>query len=427
MGDGSLLVAGGSRFYTPPGCGNAIAAGIPYKYLFDPIAKIWNFAGEKQNPHKMDDGRFYPTVTILGDDPQSNWPPGSIIAMSGTRTEGVNCESVVNKDPEIYHPINGWSLMDNQSLAEQPFDDLYTGAHLVPFGDYAGKVFYSMPMDQAWMFNPFADGIENPYWEEIGSKKDHRHDGSSVLLPLLPGLTSSNVMVIGGGEPGTNTVDIIDLADSSPDWTGALNMFHGRRNPNVVILPDDKILVIGGNSEEQLVGPIFTAEQYDIDNGEWTLLPAMNRPRLYHSVGILLPNGRVWVAGTDWPPISERNIEIYSPGYLFEGERPEITNAPNNITYDTPFGIVTSTPISAIRLIRLSSITHSINFEQRSVGLSFQSGTPNGLYPWSVAAPANANTAPPGYYMLFVLRPKTASLSGETMIPSVAKIVKVSY
>lgn len=44
-----------------------------------------------------------------------------------------------------------------------------------------------------------------------------------------------------------------------------------------------------------------------------------------------------------------------------------------------------------------------------------------------VAAPENANIAPPGYYMLFVLKPKAASLSGETAIPSIAKVVKLSY
>jgi len=120
-------------------------------------------------------------------------------------------------------------------------------------------------------------------------------------------------------------------------------------------------------------------------------------------------------------------FEIYSPGYLCEGTRPVITQAPLNITYGTPFSIETSTSISAIRLIRLSSVTHSTNFEQRSVGLSFQTGPINGIYPWSVTAPANANIAPPGYYMLFVLRPKSASISGQSMIPSVAKIVKLSY
>ena len=61
--------------------------------------------------------------------------------------------------------------------------------------------------------------------------------------------------------------------------------------------------------------------------------------------------------------------------------------------------------------------------DQRSVGLDFREiNATNG---WRVQAPANADIAPPGMYMLFVLRPKADSLSGQTMIPSVAKIVQV--
>jgi hypothetical protein len=56
-------------------------------------------------------------------------------------------------------------------------------------------------------------------------------------------------------------------------------------------------------------------------------------------------------------------------------------------------------------------------------GLSFTPGPLNHGYPYTVFAPANANIAPPGLYMLFVLKPKTASSSDQTMIPSEAKIV----
>lgn len=78
-----------------------------------------------------------------------------------------------------------------------------------------------------------------------------------------------------------------------------------------------------------------------------------------------------------------------------------------------------------ILIIRLASMKHSTDTDQRSVGLCFTPGPQNHVYPYNIPAPANANIAPPGYYMLFVLRPKSQSISGQTMIPSVAKIVKV--
>jgi len=44
---------------------------------------------------------------------------------------------------------------------------------------------------------------------------------------------------------------------------------------------------------------------------------------------------------------------------------------------------------------------------------------------YNVYDPENSNLAPPGYYMLFVLKKKTESNSGEWKIPSVAKFVKL--
>jgi len=75
-----------------------------------------------------------------------------------------------------------------------------------------------------------------------------------------------------------------------------------------------------------------------------------------------------------------------------------------------------ATPYTACMSSRISAQ----DMDQRSVGLAF-----TGSGPYTVTAPADANVAPPGLYMLFVLRPKSGSTSGQTAIPSVAKIVQV--
>lgn len=432
--DGRLLVAGGHRDPVI----NDQFRGLPYTYIFNPITEQWNIPETLGVPHKMADGRWYPTMTTLGEDPGY----GKILTMSGLRydydDEG---KSVVNKDPQIYDPnppSAGWNFIGNQPTpppdATQPFDDLYTGAHVVPYGANAGKIFYSMPMQQAYIFNPFFSGPPNGgFWATIDrARSSHRYAGNSVLLPLLPPFTSAKVLIIGGGSPtGLNTVEIIDVASGSPAWTAVNPMLFGRRNANAVILPDDTILVVGGNHTLTATDPVLTAESYNPATGIWTLLPAMTIARMYHSTAILLPDARVWVSGTsaqdeDGPFIVNNNIEIYNPGYLFEGTPPNIIIWPDQITYGNPFFIDVSLPIAAIRLIRLGSVTHSTDMEQRSVGLTFSPGDPNGTNPYTVNAPANANIAPPGFYMLFVLRDKQFSLSGQTMIPSVAKIVKLS-
>lgn len=422
MLNGNLLVAGGHRGVGGPN--NDQFYGLPYTYVFNPSTEQWSVATNPTTgqPQKMADGRWYPTLTTLGAGQGSN----KVIAMSGFRKDLVNGQSVVNKDPEIYYPDTGWSLMANPPQAQQPFNDLYPGAHLVPFGPHKGKIFYSMPMTQAYVFNPFFSGIPNGgYWEPIAAPRTtYRSAGNSVLLPLLPGTTNAKVLIIGGGDPATKTAQLMDVAAGSPSWASVPDMTEARRNANAIILPDDRILVVGGNRSGGFEAPVFPAEVYDPSTNQWTALPRMRLFRAYHSVALLLPDARIWVSGTTFP--YETDIEIYSPGYLFEGTRPQIISAPNNISYGTQFSIATNMSIAAIRLVRLSVTTHAVDMDQRSIGLSFTQGPLNHDFPWNVTAPNNADVAPPGWYMLFVLRAKSESSSGLTAIPSIAKIVKLS-
>jgi Domain of unknown function (DUF1929) len=90
---------------------------------------------------------------------------------------------------------------------------------------------------------------------------------------------------------------------------------------------------------------------------------------------------------------------------------------PSNLTYDTLFDIETSIPdnIAYVALIRSSSVTHSLNTDQRYVGLEIVSSSHNKL---KLKSPPDGNIAPPGYYMLFVLN--------QNEIPSIAKFVHIS-
>lgn len=69
--------------------------------------------------------------------------------------------------------------------------------------------------------------------------------------------------------------------------------------------------------------------------------------------------------------------------------------------------------IAAVTLVRPGAVTHAYNQDQRFLNLSF---TRVGST-LTVTAPANANLAPPGYYMLFVI-----NTSG---VPSVASFVRL--
>src|SRR5262249_34870013 len=134
---------------------------------------------------------------------------------------------------------------------------------------------------------------------------------------------------------------------------------------------------------------------------------------------LLLPDGRVLVGAggryNGYPsndPYDRLNAEIYSPPYLFKGARPTITSAPGDGAYGASISVATpnAASIASVSLIKLGSMTHAINMDQRYVPLTFSQGA-GGL---NVTLPANANLAPPGYYMLFIVDsngvPSTASM-----------------
>ena len=220
---------------------------------------------------------------------------------------------------------------------------------------------------------------------------------------------------MGGDNPATDTAEMIDLGEQTPAWSPTGSMNYARHHANPVLLPDGKLLVVGGtpvaNSKDEAV---LAAELFDPETATWTEMASMVRPRIYHSTAILLPDGRVLAAGTD----GEFTAEIYSPPYLFQGPRPEISTAPPTSAYGNTFQV--SSPdaqdITRVVMIRPAAMTHSVNMEQRYVELEFVAGS--GVL--TVQAPPSANLAPKGYYMLFVVNsadvPSEATfiLLGET-------------
>ena len=115
-------------------------------------------------------------------------------------------------------------------------------------------------------------------------------------------------------------------------------------------------------------------------------------------------------------PYGNRNAEIYSPPYLFKGSRPQITAAPTSITAGTTFTISSpqAAEIQKVAIIKLGSMTHSINFSQRFVPLTFTASA--GAL--TATMPTNRNLIPNGHYMLVIVN--------NAGVPSVAPILQVN-
>lgn len=375
--DGRLLVAGGTLSFTP-------LTGSKLAFIFDPWSEQW------VQIEDMDGGRWYPTNITVAN--------GRVITMAGlSDVPGTN-----NPDIEMWDSMSSsnWTLLGQKALPYYPL------LHLMP----SGLVFMAGPSALTETYNPATNS-----WAAVDTTNfPGRYEACSVLLP--PTLT--RVMLIGGyngsmsGQP-TNSAEIIDLANPSPQWSTTAHMAFPRMEHNAVILPNGKVLVVGGRSDNDATPtPVLTPELFDPATSTWSTVAPHAIPRRYHSTSILLPDGRVLAAGGDFQPTGE----IYSPAYLFNGPRPTIGSSPAAIAYGTSFPIEftgTTSTHSAV-LVSLSAVTHSNNMTQRCVSLgAIPSSGGNAL----LMAPANGAAAPPGYYMLFVV-----SSAG---VPSVAKMVRV--
>ena len=173
---------------------------------------------------------------------------------------------------------------------------------------------------------------------------------------------------------------------------------------------------------------MYAAERWNPATGAWKTLAAEQVTRQYHSTALLLPDGRVLSAGggicgtCDSVGYLAKNAQVFTPPYLFKtdgsGElapRPTITAAPADVDLRRrlPDRHPGRAPIRKVALVRLGAVTHSVNMEQRYVPLAFTAGAGT----LTATAPANANIAPPGVYMLFVV--------DANGVPSEAKMVTV--
>src|SRR5206468_5206881 len=211
---------------------------------------------------------------------------------------------------------------------------------------------------------------------------------------------------------------VLDATQPSPAWRQVASMAYPRAFHNTTLLPDGSVLVTGGGTRldgYDVTKAVKSAELWSPTSETWQTLASASIPRLYHSTALLLPDGRVLTAGSgnDGPAVDQTQAEIFSPPYLFKGARPVVSGAPDLIQYGATFSVSTpdAASIASVSLMRPGATTHAFDEDQRFLSLGFTAGAGS----LTIQAPANANLAPPGYYMLFLV-----SSAG---VPSVAAFV----
>ena len=378
LSDGRVFIAGGHIYQGPIND----TQGVSNTTVFDPAASSWT-----EGP-TMDVPRWYPTTMQLGDN--------SVRIFAGTVNSGAQATTA-----DRYVPSTGTltTLPASASKAMLTYPRMkLTTTGLLPWTNLA----------TTWFFNPATSAwTKGPALHSAGR-------GVNDTSVLLPGLTK--IMEIGGATSAgtTNTAEILDLSVTPLAWKTTASMTFPRLWANTVLLADGTVLVIGGGTSGSYSGPVFTPELYNPVTATWTQMAAQKAPRMYHSTAVLLPDGRVLSAGQSQGSLQQTG-EVFSPPYLFAGARPTITSAPTSVGYNTMFTIKTPNfaSIGRVALVKPGSVTHSNNFDQRYVDLTYTSNGSTGL---TATSPPDSNHAPPGWYMLFIL---------SSGVPSVASWVQV--
>ncbi|MBW4507624.1 MAG: DUF1929 domain-containing protein [Scytonematopsis contorta HA4267-MV1] len=393
--NGRLFVAGGTLQYDP-------FFGTQESFVFDPPAERWIQVAS------MKRFRWYPTVLTLGS--------GRILAVSGLD----EANRLVRQQEVFVGGTTGWSLFTTQT---SPFA-LY--AHLFLLS--SGKIFYSgaqlggnngVPPTILTLPSNFSAAIGEQAVSGLQAP-DSANQAASVLLPPAQ---DQRVMILGGGDGNgnaTNRVNIVDLKQSSPTYTSAPPLNNPRMHHNAVILPNRTVFVCNGSrADENVAQSTFPAEIFDPATNTWSLAETPNiNGRVYHSVALLIPDGRVVVAGGNpTRGTFEARIEIYIPPYISQ-TRPTIQNAPRSIRYTTgriTIDTVQAQTIKWVHIVRPMAPTHGMDTDQRLVDMPITARTGTSL---TVQVPNNRNLAPPGFYMLFIV--------DNNNIPSVATWIQLT-
>jgi hypothetical protein len=391
LAGGRLLAAGGTRRYRP-------FRGIPDALAFDPTSRRWTRVKDMHHP------RWYPALITLED--------GRVAAVSGRGEGGARVT-----EAEVFAKGKGW-----KRLPARPELPLYP--HLTLLAD--GRVFYSGG------YIGGTAGARPSIWDPATGAvapvpglpmRNMRNQAATVLLPPAQ---DQRVMIVGGGGAamhdhdmrtplvGTKSVAIADLAAASPRYKAAKPLRHARMHQNIVLLPDRTVMVTGGAAvQEHGVDAALEAELFDPASGTWSRLAKATVPRLYHSVALLCPDGRVVTAGSNpRQGVEELRIEVFSPPYLFNGSRPSLQLARDHAVYGDALAATASGPLREVNLVRPSATTHSSNSEQRLVDVPF-----TGSGSIVLDLPDDPRLAPPGWYMVFAV--------DQTGVPSVGQWLRL--
>ena len=345
------------------------------------------------------------------------------------------------KDGEVYDPkSNSWKSLPDAKVGPMLTTDnegiWREDNHGWLFAWKGNSVFQAGPSKAMNWYSTNGTGAQT-----AAGTRDTDDAMCGIFVMYEPG----KILTAGGSPDYTNSdannrAHLISIGEYGQPATveRAPDMAYPRGFANAVVLPDGTVLVTGGQRRSLVFtddNGILQAELFSPATKSWKTLAAEAVPRNYHSISILLPDGRVLSGGGGLcytaqvggstvncnKLVDHADGQTFSPPYLFNSDgsaasRPAISglNA-TSIKVGGKLVISTSTANPKFVLVRIGSVTHSVNTDQRRVPLT--SVTRSGTQ-YTATLPNDSGILIPGHYYLFVLN--------AAGVPSIARTVKVT-
>lgn len=395
LADGRVLVNGGSS--------------ASETSIYNPATDQW------ENGADMNIARGYAGSTLLSD--------GSVFTLGGSWSGGTG-----NKHGELWTEATGWQRLSgvpvNPFVGADREGVLRGDNHMWLFGYTNNRVFHAGPSKQMhWI-----DASGNGSVANAGARGSDNYaiNGNAVMYEPGKILTTGGATAYITGTATTNAT-VIDLTGAAVTSRAVPSMTYRRGFHNSVVLPDGEVVVVGGQTTTEPfsdAGAILATEIWNPETETFRSVSDMEVPRTYHSLALLLPDARVLVGGGglcgSGCEANHPDAQIYTPPNLLNDDgsdatRPSITSAPSTVDLGQRFDVTTNAAVDEFVLIRMSSVTHSVNNDQRRIPVSF---TETGNLTYRAQAPGDGGVAIPGNYMLFAI--------DGAGVPSVASIVRVT-
>lgn len=348
------------------------------------------------------------------------------------------------KDGEIYNPTtNTWTALPDAKVAPMLTTD-HEGIwrednHAWLFAWKQGSVFQAGPSKTMHWYGTAGTGSVR----DAGVR-----DATSAAMCGTFVMYEPGKIFTAGGSPDYSDSDATARAHlitiDQPNTAAAVervpDMAYPRGFSNAVVLPDGTVLVTGGQRRSIVFtddAGVLYPELFNPATKTWKTLAPEAVPRNYHSISLLLPDGRVFSGGGGLCYVAKvggnsancnklvdhADGQIFSPPYLFTANgspapRPEIASvSATTVKVGAQLVITVRAPADglAFALIRIGSVTHSVNTDQRRIPLT-QVHSAGASY--TATLPSDSGVLIPGAYYLFAVNAQG--------VPSVARTVQIT-